>query len=481
MTQEMLVNVAPHETRVALLEDGLLHELFVEANTQASYVGNIYCGKVVRVLPGMQAVFVEIGLARTGFLHLNDMDHGAAPTPVTIQSLLRVGQLLTVQVMKDPLGTKGARLTTRYSLSSHYLVYLPQANTLGVSQRIEAAEERERLRAVVAETASAQAIAGGFIVRTAAEAVSATLLQADIDVLVKQWRAVTTHSSPQVGQLRYHNMSLSQRVLRDYGQAALVRVWVDNASEAAALRQFAQRYIPDIVGTINEYQQAPPLFIHYGIEEDIQNALARRVDLNSGGYIIFDETEAMTTVDVNTGAYIGSQDLPTTAYQTNLEAATTIARQLRVRNLGGMIMIDFIDMPVAAHREHVNAVLDAALAQDRVKTARFTLPELGLVALTRKRSRESLAQLLQAPCPCCAGTGRQASVPAVVSSLARALSGLDATQNTDVVMAVASDVGAYLLADNSAALAPLAEAFTGAISVRIEPSYQRHQFDLVSV
>ena len=351
MSEEILINVSPVETRVALVENGVVQELYIERSHGKGYVGNIYKGKVVRVLPGMQAAFVDIGLGRTGFIHVADM----IPEPPEgesrrhdlpdIRTLVRDGQTLLVQVAKDPIGTKGARLTTHLTLSSRYLVYMPNSLHIGVSTRIDDEQERERLRQGVEAAAQASGVSGGFIVRTVAEGVDIESIVADIPFLQKLWADLSakqpTVDAPAV---IHEDMPLYLRALRDLARAPLEKIRVDSRLSWKQMRDFAANYYPQLVELIECYTDGRPLLDLYGVEEEIRRALDTRVPLKSNGYLIIEQTEAMTTVDVNTGAFVGHRNLEETIFKTNLEAASAIARQLRLRNLGGIIVLDFIDM-----------------------------------------------------------------------------------------------------------------------------------------
>lgn len=483
MIDEILINVAPSETRAALLENGVLQELYIERETDQGHVGNIYCGRVIRVLPGMQAAFVDVGLERTAFLHINDINLSAINKTenTDIASVIREGQLLNVQVMKDPLGTKGARLTTYYSLSSHYLVYMPDNGNVGVSQRIEDEATRQTLYAGVKNLAQEHEISGGFIVRTAAECVEEAELLSDMQLLAKQWQLTKERRKcAKVGDLLHKDLPLIQRILRDAVQGGVGQVLVDAQEEAEALNTFAQEFVPEAASTVRFYNGKRPIFDIYAIEDEISKALSRRVDLKSGGYVIFDQTEAMTTVDVNTGGFVGRNTLEETAYKTNLEAAVAIARQLRVRNLGGMIIVDFIDMQDSEHRRQLNRSFDLALAHDRAKTSRYELRELGLAALTRKRTRESLEHILCDSCPQCDGRGSVRSLTTVLNDLYRDVyREANTHENKQLVLVVAPEVGELLMEEASERVSDLQLQLDVSVRVRVEPQYARDQFDII--
>lgn len=411
MSTEILVNIGPQETRVALVEGGTAQEVHVQRASRHGLTGNIYKGRVQRVLPGMQAAFVEIGLERTAFLHAADMvpgpasGHGDSPQP-TITQLLHEGQSVLVQILKDPLGTKGARLTTLLSVPSRYLVMLPFEPNVGVSARIEDEGERERLKTLLQTLQQRVAPRFGVIARTAAENADAAALENDLAFLVRLWESISAQAgTAATGTLVHGDLPLSMRILRDLLGTAVERVRIDDADEYRRVRQFAQVFVPQAADKIELYEGAAPIFDLYGVEDDINRALSRRVDLKSGGHLIIDQTEAMTTIDVNTGAYLGHRNLEETVLKTNLEATQAIARQLRLRNLGGIIILDFIDMRSEDHRAQVMRSLEKAMTADHARTQVYPFSPLGLVEMTRKRSRESLGHILCEPCPHCGGRG----------------------------------------------------------------------------
>ena len=486
MSEELVVNVTPRETRVALLDNGVLQELYIERLQHRGLVGNIYKGKVSRVLPGMQAAFIDAGLARTAFLHAADIlksayeDHNGEPvTPPDIRSLLHEGQELLVQVLKDPLGTKGARLTTHISLPSRYLVFLPEGAGVGLSNRIEDAAERGRLQDLV--KLFADGTRGGYIVRTAAEGAPAEALRADMLFLAKLWQSVATRAADTpAGQLVHADLPLSLRILRDLFDGEVEQVRVDSATTYARMREFASMFVPEMAPRIAHYDGVRPIFDLYGIEEEIRKALERKVPLKSGGHLIIDQTEAMTTVDVNTGAYVGHRNLEDTILKTNLEAAQTIARQLRLRNLGGIIIIDFIDMTDSGHRQQVLQALQQALAKDRAKNQVSEVSALGLVEMTRKRTRESLGHVLCMPCPMCQGRGALRTPETVCYDIFREI--LRVTRQFEVrelrVLA-AQEVVDRLLDEESTGLAELESQTGKPIRLQAEALYSQEQFDVV--
>jgi len=487
MTEQFLINFTPQETRVALLQQGIVQELHIERTKGRGIVGNVYLGRVVRVLPGMQSAFIEIGLERTAFLHVADIwserpagnGHGNHETR-PIERILSEGQSLTVQVQKDPIGTKGARLTTQISIAGRLLVHLPQDNHIGISQRIGEETEREKLRARIQALLPADQ-PGGYILRTVAADASDDELAADIAYLRRIWREIKSRS---VGALPptmlHHDLTLAQRVLRDLVTSETTDVIIDSRENFQKLQSFAREYVPQVKDRLVHYTGERPLFDLHGVEDEIQNALARRVDLKSGGYLIFDQTEAMTTVDVNTGGYVGSRNFDDTIFKTNLEAAQTIARQLRLRNLGGIIIADFIDMEDEEHKAAVLAEFNKALSKDHTRISVSAFTQLGLIEITRKRTRESLAHILCEPCPTCGGRGELKTAKTVSYEILRELL-REARQFTPREMRVlASPVVIDLFFDEeSQALAMLSEFIGLPISLHAESGYTQEQFDIV--
>ncbi|GEN23929.1 ribonuclease G [Halomonas cupida] len=485
MSGEVLINLTPMETRVAVVENGVLQEAFIERARRRGIVGNIYQGRVVRVLPGMQAAFVNIGLERAAFIHAHDVVAAGVPPEEqpSISQLLHEGQSLVVQVTKDPIGSKGARLTTHLSVPSRYLVYMPDSPHNGVSQRIEDETERERLRELI-ETAQAEQdieITGGFIVRTAAEGVTLEEMAADMHFLLRLWRKVSerkiTAPAPSV---IYDDLPLFMRTLRDVMRDEIERVRIDSRENFVKLVEFAEEFMPAAVGRIEHYSGERPIFDLYSVEDEIQKALARKVQLKSGGYLVIDPTEAMTTIDVNTGGYVGHRNLEETIFKTNLEAATAIARQLRLRNLGGIIIIDFIDMVDTEHQRQVLRMLEKSLERDHAKTKCTGVTELGLVQLTRKRTRESLEQTLCEPCPSCQGRGTLKTPESVCYEIFREILREERAYNAETYAVLASQaVVDRLLDEESAAVADLEEFIGKTIRFQVESHYSQEQYDIV--
>jgi ribonuclease G len=484
MNEEILINVTPRETRVAMVENGVLQEVLIERASCRGLVGNIYKGKVSRVLPGMQAAFVEIGMERTAFLHASDiLGRGSgndSKSSDNIQDLVRQGQELSVQVVKDPLGTKGARLTSHLSIAARFLVFMPGEQHVGVSQKIEDETERQRLRDKVADLAREMG-EGGYIIRTVAEGCSEQELRADMEFLHKLWcdiQARAQESAP--GTLVYEDLPLVMRTMRDQVDADVEKVRIDSRENYERAQKFASKFIPELAPRVEYYPGERPIFDLYNIEDEIQRALSRKVQLKSGGYLIFDQTEAMTTIDVNTGAFVGHRNLEETIFKTNLEATLAIARQLRLRNLGGIIIIDFIDMNDPSHREQVMRALDKNLERDRAKSHICEVSGLGLLEMTRKRTRESLEHVLCEACPCCEGRGSVRSAETVVYEVFRELLRESRQYDAQQFLVLASqEVVDLMLDEESASVAELEEFIGRPIRLQVESLYTQEQFDVV--
>ena len=484
MNEQILINVTPQETRVAIAEQGAVQELHVERAEARGIVGNVYLGRVCRVLPGMQSAFVEIGLARAAFLHVADIWMAKSEEGVVrpIEKILSEGQTLLVQVVKDPIGSKGARLSTQVSIAGRLLVYLPQDPHIGISQRIEDEAEREQLReklhSLIPESES-----GGFIVRTVAETASDAELEADIEYLVTLWKQIQESARSAAPQaVLYQDLSLATRVLRDLVNDTTERIIVDSRETHAKLAEFAQRYTTKAVPILEHYQGERPLFDLFGVEDEIEKALARRVDLKSGGYIIVDQTEALTTVDVNTGGFVSGRSFDDTIFKTNLEATQAIARQLRLRNLGGIIIVDFIDMDTAEHRDAVLAEFKKALAKDRTRVTVNGFTQLGLVEMTRKRTRESLAHVLCQPCPVCEGRGALKTPQTICYEILREILRSERQFSAKEYRILASQVVIDLFLDEeSQALTMLGDFIKKPISMQVETAYMQEQYDVILV
>jgi len=484
--EEILINVTPNEVRAALLENGVVQEVYVERAARRGVISNIYKGRVIRVLPGMQAAFIEIGLQRTAFLHVSDIvrrNNGdeAPPDDTNIRDLVKEGDELLVQVVKDPIGNKGARLTTFITLPSRHLVLIPNGDTVGVSARIEDEAERERLREQVEELLAEHQPGCGLIVRTVAEGADSKALQADLKFLTKLWDVVQERCrKAPVKTLVHEDLSLPLRVLRDLVTSEVEHILVDSNEDFTAMQEFAGTFLPEVAPMLELYQRRRPIFDLHSIEDDISKALDRSIALKSGGYIIFDQTEAMTTVDVNTGGYVGHRNLEETIYRTNLEAAVSIARQLRLRNLGGIIIIDFIDMEEEEHRENVLALLEQSMQKDHARHQIMPLSPLGLVEMTRKRTRESLQQVLCEGCPSCDARGFVLTAETVCFEVFREVNRQSRQFDFEQAMVLAHQSVIELLLDEQAPSLAKLEAQTGK-TIRLQPEalYTQDQFDVV--
>lgn len=484
MSDEILINVTPPETRVAIVENGVLQELMIERSRKRGLVGNIYKGRICRVLPGMQAAFVDIGLERAAFLHESDLslrEHEQL-TVGGINALFRDGQEVVVQVVKDPMGSKGARLATELSLPSRLQVYMPYSHISGVSQRIESETERQRLKAG-ADAFQQEHACGGYIARTAAEGVDEFALRADMLFLYKLCDSIEQRiSEAPVPSLVYEELPLGVRVVRDLYRTSVekIRVRVDSRETYGRLLQFANEFVPEISAVIEHYGGERPIFDLYGVEDEIQKALARKVQLKSGGHLVFDQTEAMTTVDVNTGAYVGGRNLEETIFKTNLEAAQAIARQLRLRNLGGIIIIDFIDMKDEEHKRQVLHALEKSLEKDHAKNTVSGVSTLGLVQMTRKRTRESLQHVLCEPCSCCGGRGVLKTAETTCLEIFREIIREARQYNVQELMVLASnEVVERLLDEDADRVSELASFLRVSIKFRAESQYNQENYDIV--
>ena len=492
MSEEILINVTPHETRVAVVEHGMLQEVHIERPARRRYLGNVYKGRVKRVLPGMQAAFVDIGLERTAFLHAQDVVNNdrvsadATPAGVerkpepNIQDVLREGEDVVVQVVKDPIGTKGARLTTAISLPSRYLVLLPNSDMLGVSARIEDEEERDRLKAIVQDCKPDDS-SNGYILRTNAEGVQAEDLRRDMDYLHRLWRVVRERAEQMpAGRKVYDDLSLPLRAMRDLMHSEVEKIRIDSPVWFQRAQEFIRKFLPEAADQLELYKGQRPIFDLYGVEDEIGNALRRKAPLKSGGYLIIDQTEAMTTIDVNTGGFVGHRNLEETIYKTNLEAAQAIARQLRLRNLGGIVIVDFIDMHDDDHRRQVLRTLEFALERDYAKTSVSAFSALGLIELTRKRTTESLENVLCEFCPDCEGRGSVKTAETVCFEIFREISrSVRQFDAEKLLVLAATEVVEKILDEESSAVAELEEDIAKSIHFKSEDQYAREQFDVV--
>ena len=500
MSEELLVNVTPQEIRVAVIENGGLQEVHIERSRSRGIVGNIYKGKVVRVLPGMQAAFIDASLERTAFLHAADMvshrgnrpangdnkepdagaQHLAVPQP-DISELVHEGQEIVVQVVKDPIGSKGARLTTQLSIPSRHLVLLPDSSHRGISQRIQDADERDRLAKALDAALEKSPMSGGFIVRTAAESQHGIDFLADVEFLRRSREQIEKKmATARAGDLIHADLPLSLRVIRDLARDDVEKIRVDSRETFAMVRQFAVDLMPEMVDRIEYYPGERPIFDLYSVEDEIQRSLERTVLLKSGGSLVFDQTEAMTTVDVNTGGFVGKRNLEETLFKTNMEAAQAIARQLRLRHIGGIIIVDFIDMVDEEHRCQVMSALERALARDRTRCHIADMSALGLVELTRKRTRESLERLMTETCPTCQGRGTQKTAQTLCYEIFREiLREARAFEAKGYRVMASQAVIDMLLDEESTGLGDL-QAFIGKpIHLQVEPAHNQESYDVV--
>jgi ribonuclease G len=482
MSSELLVNVTPQETRVAVIENGMLQELYLEREATRGILGNIYVGRVARVMSGMQAAFIDVGIERTGFLHVKDLmiAHDLDVLP-PISEVLHQGEKIIVQVVKEPVGTKGARLSGQISLAARNLVYLPDQVVAGVSQRLEDQGEKERLRAILEKLTLEKGVGGGAIARTVAEGASEGELAMELEFLSKVWRkSLDMKASSKPPLCIYEDLPLCLRVLRDFVSDEVERIRIDSSEAFASATKFSDDMVPELSEKLELYAGERPLFDLYSVEDEIERALHRKVPLKSGGYLIVDPTEAMTTIDVNTGAYLGKHNLDDTLYKTNLEATSAIARQLRLRNIGGIVIVDFIDMVNEEHKRQVMRTLERSLARDRVKTHITDMSPLGLVEVTRKRTRDSLSHAMSEDCPVCSGRGRVKSAQTVCYQIFREIVRDFKQYQANKYMILASrDVIEYLLDEEASALADIQDFIERPLRLQVDTDYQREQYEIV--
>ena len=491
MAEELLINVSEFETRVALLSGGSAQEIHLARADGYSLTGNIYLGRVDRIVPGMQAAFVSVGLERPGFLHVRDIEgprlmlgEEAQPRP-DIRELLHEGQPLMVQITKDPISGKGARLTTQVAIASRYLVLMPFNDHIGISQRLDEEEERDRLKCLVEEIRQAQGIHMGFIVRTVAEGVDREPIDADIRVLARIWdKVLHNRRAGACPGLVYEEFPLHIRVVRDLVNSNVDIIHIDHQRTFDRVRDFVSEFLPEFNDRLVLYDGDCPLFEQYGVDDELNRCLARRVPLKSGGHLVIEQTEAMITVDVNTGKYVGTDSLEETVYRTNLEAALTVPRQLRLRNLGGIIVIDFIDMEEPEHQRSVLRALEEACDRDPAKIRIEGFSSLGLVQMSRKRTRESLLQQVCEPCGHCHGLGmvktaETTSIEVLRSLVEDAQISCDTPADDAHYLIRASEPVVHRLLDEDAEqLAALARLIGYELRMQVEPSYGPGQFDI---
>jgi ribonuclease G len=497
MTKELVINTTSHETRVALLEGGHIAELYIERERERGIVGNIYKGRVIRVLPGMQAAFVDIGLGKAAFLYVADVldemeqversiegdeqltdQEVTEPVPLPpIENLLHEGQELLVQISKEPIGTKGARITSHISLPGRHLVYMPTVDHVGISRRIESEDERERLRRIVEQM---RAPGTGFIVRTVSEGKSEEDLRLDMEFLVGLWESLSRGLDEAGAPTLVHSdLDVTSKVLRDILTEDVQRIIVDNLDEYNKILRFLRTFMPRLNFCVELFKEDEPIFDAYGLEVEISRALGRKVWLKSGGSIVIDQTEALTAIDVNTGRYVGKHNLEDTILKTNLEAVREIAFQLRLRNIGGLIIIDFIDMEKETHREKVHATLEDALKGDKNKSNILKISELGLVEMTRKRVRESIGRTLCEPCSYCEGNGyvkaRLTVIYEILRELHREMTDLPAGQ---ITLLAHPEIAGLLVDEERIGLDALEERYGRAVAINPRPGFHIEQFEI---
>lgn len=492
---ELIINVAPYETRVALLEDRLLTELYIERTKDRGIIGNIYKGKVIKVLPGMQAAFVDIGLEKAAFLYISDVYGGIEDfeemgihgeditsyntTSSQIEDLLFEGQEILVQVSKEPLGTKGTRITSHITLPGRYLVYMPFVDHIGVSRRIKDEKERKRLREIIQ---SIKPPNGGFIVRTASEGADLDEIRNDMEFLLHLWENILKKKDSVTAPALIHSdLTMVLRVIRDILSPQVNRIVIDSKEEYENIVSFISTYMPKQKYEIFLYENKEPIFDAYGIEMEIDKLLGRKVWLKSGGYIVIDMSEALVAIDVNTGRYVGKRNLADTILKTNLEAAKEIAYQLRLRNIGGIIIIDFIDMEREGDREKVLQTLAEATKKDRQKTNIFRISELGLVEMTRKRTRENIARILGEPCPYCEGSGFVKSKTTICYEIFREIERTASELGHHIMVEVNQDIADMLYEEERAGVEELERKLKKKIIIKGKPGLHQEQYNIIEV
>ncbi|MFQ5851906.1 MAG: ribonuclease E/G [Candidatus Binatia bacterium] len=501
--KQIFINSAPQETRIAISEEHALAEFLIERKRERGIVGNIYKGKVIRVLPGMQAAFVDIGLDKAAFLHVSDLPSGpgdpsslltgieeeilferagrSSHRRLPIERQLSTGQEILVQAAKDPLGVKGARLTSYISLPGRYLVFMPTMNHVGVSHRIEGEKERKRLKEIVQSLLRKE---GGFILRTACEGRSKREIRRDFQFLTKLWQRIQKRAeSATVPSLIHQDLDLVARTIRDFFTADTDQVMVDQVKEYRRILDFVGHFMPRLKPRIALYTQPEPIMDHFGIEEKIRKALDSKIWLDSGGYIIIEQTEALTAVDVNTGRYVGKRDQEETVLKTNLEAACEVVRQLRLRNIGGIIIIDFIDMGKATNRKKVYDALKEAIKKDKARINILQISELGLVEMTRQRSRESLENLLLSACPYCIGRGRIKSHATIAYEILRGVKKQKAHLEDDkrIVVRVHPEIANFLYDAANESLDYLEREIKHKIIIKVSQDLHQEQYEISSL
>jgi len=500
MGKDIIINHSELETRVAVLEDGTVTELYHERDKERGVVGNIYKGKVLKVLPGMESAFVDIGLEKASFLYVDDVlpdftvyddfDEGSGERPAAsgngrgkgqrppIDQLLKEGQEILVQVSKGPIGTKGARITGHLSLPGRNLVYMPTMDSVGVSRQISDEHERLRLKEIVNRLRPAKS---GFIIRTVAEGRSEEEFQSDINFLASLWdNILEQYSQSRAPTLVYQDLSITFRVIRDLLSNDVKRLIIDDPDQFQRVRNFLREFLPKYASVVQPYTRKQPIYDFYGIEEEIDRAMSHKVWLKSGGYIVIDQTEALTAIDVNTGRFVGKASHEETILKTNLEAVQEIVYQLKLRNIGGIIIIDLIDMEAAQNRQRVYQALKEELKHDKARSKILQISEIGLVEMTRKRDRENLGWLLSANCPYCDGTGRIRSLSSIAFELFREIERMRLSQRHlgSLTINVHPDVADYMLTEERDYLQKLQEQIGQPFTVRSLAAFHHEQFEI---
>jgi ribonuclease G len=503
MKQEVFINSTPQESRIAIVEDGLLAEFLIERKEEMGVAGNIYKGKVARVLPGMQAAFIDIGMEKAGFLHASDFSalpdeaqliassgeevefeeppKPANPRRLPLEKQISRGEELLVQVAKDPLGTKGARVTSHISLPGRYMVFMPGTKHIGISRRIENEEERKRLKEIAHSLGTSD---GGFILRTACEGRSKRDIQRDLSFLAKLWKRIQEKAeSVPSPSLIHQDLDLISRTIRDFFSVETEQVVIDSPKDHRRIIEFVRHFMPRLKPNIVLYNEKEPLFEQQGIEEKVVRALEPRVGLRSGGSIVIERTEALTAVDVNTGRFVGKRNQEETILKTNLEAAQEVVRQLRLRNVGGIIIIDFIDMEKEANRKKVYDALKEALKKDKARTNILKISELGLIEMTRQRTRESLENQLLRRCPHCEGRGRIKSAPTIAYEVLRAIKRqqgqLDGGKN--IVVRLHPDIANFLYDEKNHSLENLEREINHRIIIKASQELHHERYEISEV
>lgn len=492
MAEELLIDVSEFETRVGLLSNNVLQDVHINRSGTYSLTGNVYKGKVDRILPGLQAAFVDVGLSRPGFLHARDIEvptvaPGEEVEIPDIRDVLHQGQILLVQVAKDPFARKGARLTANLTFAGRFMVFMPGSDHIGVSRRIDDEDERELLREEALSLREELGIAGGFIIRTAAENVTRKQMGLDMVLLKKVWSRIEKKSrEAPVRELVYEDLPVHMRVIRDFASSELTAVLVNDADTHRRVEDYVRESWPQLIGRVRLYDQDLPLFERFGAENELQRCLSKEVKLRSGGYLVIEQTEAMTTIDVNTGTFLGTKNLEETAFWTNLEAATVIPRELRLRNIGGIIVIDFIDMEEENHQSQVMRELEDGAKGDPARIRLIPFSDLGLVELSRKRTRKSMAQLMCEPCVECSGHGLVKTPQTVCYEIFRdikkeALERCSKHELGEYMVRASSAVVDRLLNEDADHLAFIVRDIGRMVKIQVEPSFGAEDFDVMLV